>query len=400
VQTGAERTFAAGTPSLLRAINERTVLERIRELGPVSRAQIARATGLSKPTVSQALVSLERAALVREAGRSSGGVGPSAVLYEVDPVAGFVIGLAVGRSVVRAAIADLTGEPVARREERARARTATTLIRQLGVLARRVADDAGVRRRQVTFVCVASPGVLQPGQHHLRMAHNLPGWERAGVLEALEAELGGRVVVENDVNLATIGEQRMGLGKEVSNFVYLHIGTGVGMGLVLNGELYRGSSGAAGEVGYVPIAVRDPRERSSRRRGALESALGANAILELAQRRGLAAADARSVFEAARAGDAAARRIVGVVAERVALAIAAIAPVVDPELVILGGGIGRQGDLLLEPVERELADLSPFRPRVEVSALGEDAELHGAVALALQSAQDLLFERTRKAASE
>src|ERR671930_1280058 len=89
----------AGTPSLLRAINERTVLERIRELGPVSRAQIARATGLSKPTVSQALVSLERAALVREAGRSSGGVGPSAVLYEVDPVAGFVIGLAVGRSV-------------------------------------------------------------------------------------------------------------------------------------------------------------------------------------------------------------------------------------------------------------------------------------------------------------
>jgi predicted NBD/HSP70 family sugar kinase len=186
----------------------------------------------------------------------------------------------------------------------------------------------------------------------------------------------------------------------VSNFVYLHIGTGVGMGLVLNGELFRGSGGAAGEVGYVPIAVRDPHERTSRRRGALESAVGARAVIEEAQRLGLR--DARSpkaVFEAARAGDGAARRVVATVAERIALAVAAIAPVVDPELVILGGAIGRQGDLLLDAVEQELTALSPFRPRIEVSALGEDAELHGAIALALQSAQDLLFDRIRRTAS-
>ncbi len=374
------------------------MFDRIRQLGPVSRAQIARATGLSKPTVSQALVSLTRARLVREAGRSSGGKGPTALLYEVDPVAGFVLALDVGRSMVRAAIADLTGAIIGQCDERAHARSSAALISQLGSLARAAAEDADVRWRRVIYVCVGSPGVLQPGQDHLRLAHNLPGWERHGVLEALHHELGTRVVIENDVNLATLGEQRLGLGKDVENFVYLHIGTGVGMGLVLNGELYRGSSGAAGEVGYVPLAVRDPHERASRRRGALESALGAKAVVQEARRRGVGSArDARSVFEAARAGDAAALDVVHGVAERIALSIAAVAPIVDPELVILGGAIGRQGDLLLEPVELELAALSPFRPRIEASALGQGAELKGGIALALEAARDLLFERTRKA---
>ena len=375
------------------------MLERIRQLGPVSRAQVARTTGLSKPTVSQALSSLLRAKLVREAGRSSGGKGPTAVLYETNPVAGFVVALDVGRSMVRGAVADLGGQIVGQREERARTRTAATLIEQLGGVARSAAADAGVNWRKVTFVCVGSAGVLQPGKTHLRLAHNLPGWEREGLLDSVAAELGPRVVFENDVNLATLGEQRLGLGKEVANFVYLHIGTGVGMGLVLNGELYRGSSGAAGEVGYVPIAVRDPHERTSRRRGALESAVGAQAVMDEAKRLGVRGArDAKAIFDAARDGDRAARRVVAGVAERVALAVAAVAPVVDPELVILGGSIGRQGDLLLEDVERELAALSPFRPRIEVSALGEDAELYGAVTLALQSAQDLLFERMRRVA--
>jgi predicted NBD/HSP70 family sugar kinase len=350
--------------------------------------------------VSLALASLVRAKLVREAGRSSGGKGPTAVLYEANPVAGFVIALDVGRSVVRAAIADLSGQVIGQRDERARVRSAASLISQLGRLARAVGAEAGVKWRQVTYVCVGSPGVLQPGQRHLRLAHNLPGWEREGVLESLGAELGPRVVFENDVNLATLGEQRLGLGKEVANFVYLHVGTGVGMGLVLNGELYRGSSGAAGEVGYVPIAVRDPHERTSRRRGALESAVGAQAVMHEAERLGIRdVSEAKDVFEAARAGDRAAGRVVAGVAERIALAIAAVAPVVDPELVILGGAIGRQGDLLLEHVEAELGALSPFRPRLEVSALGEDAELYGAVTLALQSAQDLLFERMRRTAS-
>ena len=177
--TAAEQTYRTGTPSLLRAINERTVLDRIRHAGPVSRAQIARETGLSKPTVSQALSTLERSRLVREAGRSSGGKGPTALLYELNPAAGWVVGVDVGREYVRAAVADLTGQIVAQRRQAARARSSRSLIKTIGSVARSAAEAAGIRWRRVTVTVVGSPGVFGSAGHPL-LAHNLPGWTREG----------------------------------------------------------------------------------------------------------------------------------------------------------------------------------------------------------------------------
>ncbi len=372
------------------------MLELIRRMGPVSRAQIARDSGLSKPTVSQALGSLERARLVREAGRSSGGKGPTAVLYELNPRAGWVVGIDVGRSFVRAAIADMHGDVVARRDERARVRSANTLIEQIGGIAHSLAAEAGISWRQVTFATVGSPGVFEPDEGYVMLAPNLPGWGRHGLVEAVRRELGTNVAFENDVNLATLGEQWRGLGKEVPSFVYLHVGTGVGMGIVVNGELYRGSRGAAGEIGYLPLAAADPHDPTNRRRGALEGAIGAAGIVRTARQLGVSPPlTPKKVFSAARRGDPRARRVVELVAERIALAVAAVAPVLDPELVVLGGGVGQNGDLLLPLIERELGALSPFEPRVEVSALGEDAVLQGAVSLALEEAQELLFRRAR-----
>ena len=300
----------------------------------------------------------------------------------------------MGRHWVRAAIANVTGDIVARRDERARSRSATTLIRQIGDLAHQLAADAGIRWRQVTFATVGSPGVLEPSLGQVELAHNLPGWGRRGLVEAVRAELGTNIAFENDVNLATVGEQWHGIGKGVANFVFLHVGTGVGAGLVLNGELFRGASGMAGEIGYVPVASDHIRSSASRRRGALESAAGATAVKEEARRSGMKPPlTPERIFTAARRRDPAAQQVVRLEAKRIAVAIASVVPVVDPELVVLGGGIGRNGDLLLEPVERELRGLSPFHPRIEVSSLGEEAELRGAVATALQAAQERLFRR-------
>ena len=392
--TTVDRTSVGGTPSLLRAINERTVLESVRRVGPVSRAQIARETALSKPTVSQALVTLLDAGLVRDAGRTSGGKGPTAVLYELNPQAGWVVGIDVGRDWVRAAIADVTGRFVARRDERARVKSAKTLITQIGAIAHALAADAGIKWRQVTFATVGSPGVFEQERGQVALAYALPGWGRQGLVELVQQELGTKIAFENDVNLAAIGERWQGLGKGVENFVYLHLGTGVGMGMVLNGELYRGSSGAAGEVGYLPLAGTDMRDPSNRRRGALDVAASATGVVADARRLGMPTPlTAKKVFEEARRGDRKARRVVANEAHRIALAIVAVASVVDPELVILGGGIGSNGDLLLEPVEQGLRELSPFRPRVEVSTLQQEATLYGSVSMALQAAQDQLFAR-------
>src|ERR671930_1022875 len=298
-----ERPLTVGTPSLLRAINARTILELIRRTGPVSRAQVARDSGLSKPTVSLSLIALLEAGLVREVGRSSGGRGPSAVLYELNPQAGWVAGIDVGRRWVRAALADITGTIVARRDERARARSAATLVTQIGRIAHDVAGDAGLRWAQVTHATVGNPGVLDPSRGKLALAPNLPGWGKPGLVEAIRRELGTRTSFENDVNLAALGERAFGAGRGVKDFCLLWIGTGVGLGIVIGGELYRGAAGAAGEIGYLPLGAGDPHDPAVRRRGLLEESASGAAVIQAARAAGMRARTAKSVFAAARRGE-------------------------------------------------------------------------------------------------
>ena len=239
---------------------------------------------------------------------------------------------------------------------------------------------------------MGSPGVFEPTRGAVTLAPNLPGWGRQGLVEALRDELGRHIGVENDVNLAAEGERWRGLGTDVGNFGFLSVGTGVGMGLVLDGKLYRGSSGAAGEVGYLPLGD-DPYDPHVRRRGAFEEAVAGAGVVRSANQAGLTGPlTPKKVFALARKGDPAAGRVVEDEARRLALGLAAVLAVVDLELVILGGGIGGNADLLLAPVERGLRALSPLRPRLVVSALGEDAVLQGAVATALGVAQRRLFD--------
>ena len=371
------------------------MLELLRRRGGLSRAEIARLSGLSKPTVSLALARLVDAGLAHETGRTTGGKGPSAQLFELNPGSGWVVGIDVGRRFVRAAVADITGKLAVRRDERARARSSRALVAQIGEIAHRVAADAGIAWDRVTAATVGSPGVLVPASGQLQQAPNLPGWGSAGVADAIRQQLGTAVSFENDVNLAALGERAGGAGREVGNFVLLWVGTGVGLGIVIDGELYRGAGGAAGEIGYLPIGEGDPHDPAVRRRGQLEEALAASGVEAHARRLGVAPPHtAKAVFAAARRSDDLAREVVAAEARRLALAIAVVAPVLDPELVILGGGIARgNADLLLDPLRRELRDLSPFSPRLAVSELGEEAVLAGAVATALATAQDRLFTR-------
>jgi len=386
--------FAAGQPSLLRAINERTVLELIRRRDAISRAQIARESGLSKPTVSLVLGGLLESGLVHEVGRATGGKGPSAVLYELNPSAGFVVGIDVGRRYVRAALADITGSVVARRDERAQSRSAASLVAQIGEVAHELAGDAGLAWRHVTHATVGSSGVLDPSRGLMAHAPNLPGWGRQGLVGAIRDELGTAVSFENDVNLAALGEASLGVGQGVSHFVFLWVGTGVGLGIVIDGRLYRGAGGAAGEIGYLPIGPGDPQDPANRRRGQLEESLGAAGVVRAARAVGMRPPlTPKRIFTAARRGERLAGRVVDTVAARIALAIAAVAPVIDPQLVVLGGGIAANGDLLVERIEREHKTISPFQPRIAASTLGEDAVLQGAVTTALASAQTQLFRR-------
>src|SRR3984893_6725129 len=298
-----DHTITVGTPSLLRAINERTVLELIHRQGPLSRAQVARISGLSKPTVSLSLAGLLEAGLVRGVGRSRGERGPSALLYELNPMAGWVVGIDVGRKWVRAAIADIAGTIVARRDERAKVSSAKTLIGQVGGVARRLASEAGGRWDQVTHAVLGSPGVFDPVHGYVAMAPNLPGWGRHGLVEAVREELGTNVNFENDVNLAALAEREHGHGRNVSNFVFLSVGTGIGMALVVEGQLYRGAHGAAGEIAYMPLGMGDPHDPANRRRVAFEESAAAAGVVRMAKKVGMRMPQTpETIFVAARRG--------------------------------------------------------------------------------------------------
>jgi predicted NBD/HSP70 family sugar kinase len=365
----------------MRTLNEQLLLERMRGNGPVSRSDLAGASGLSKPTVALALTSLERDELVQQAGRRVGGRGRSASLYEIRSDAGFVLGLDVGREFVRGAVADLADNVRTRLSRATRSSSGAARVRELVALANELLRDAGVDDADTLLqTVVGSPGVVDPDGRTLQLAANLPGWERPAVLRDLRRLLGSETTIENDVDAAAVAERDHGHGRDFSTFAFVSVGTGIGMGLVLDGELHRGAHGAAGEIAFLPLADGEFDPRDARRRGALESAASSAAVVRAARRAGTRRRSARSVFAAAAAGDHAAREIVTQEAAIVARALAAIVAVVDPELIVLGGGIGRAPGFA-EEVHDLLAELAPIVPEVRPSALGEDAVVDGCLAV-------------------
>lgn len=374
----------------LRSNNEWLLLERLRTTGPASRAQLARDSGLSKPTVSAALASLEQAGLAREAGLLAPERGRVAVLYEPDPTAGHVLGVDIGRGWLRVAVADLAGEITARQDVPNRGRTADAVADAVIAAARAAIDEAGLTPDQVVHAAIGTPGVWDEQQQRVRYATNLPGWGRRGLFDRIRAGLDTAISVHNDANLAALGEYARGSGVGSRVFVYLLIGTGLGMGVVSGGKLRQGAHGAAGEIGFLPL----PGLAPGGARGTIESVASAESVVRTAQELGLkGATTAKQVFDAARAGDAAALAAVEQEAEQLAHAVAVVSCVLDPDLVVLGGGIGHSADLLLERVERALHALTPLRPRLAPSLLGEDAVLIGALSTALRTARPEVFHR-------
>ncbi|MCU1683628.1 MAG: hypothetical protein JWQ81_4367 [Amycolatopsis sp.] len=385
-----------GTPASMRQLNQRVVLERLRSRGEATRPQIAADTGLSKPTVGQALLDLEQDGLVRTAGRTFSGQGRSAVVYEIDPAAGHVVGIDIGRQSIRVAVADLSGTVVARLDAANRCRSATALVRTVRKTADKAIESAGLNRSDIVATVVGTPGVPDSKAATLHRAPNLPGWERKGLLNELDAALGPGLVVENDANLSAVGEQHAGVARGARVFVCVTVGTGIGMGIVVDGKLFRGANGAAGEVAYLPYGWPSTDGHASEQpfRGLMEAAAAARSVVEVAVEAGLSdVLSAREVFTLAREGEPRAVRAVEQEAEKLAFLVCSVAAVLDPELVVLSGGIGSNADLLAEPMRRALSHTTPLCPRIVAGELGEDAVLTGAIATALDTARDVVFER-------
>ncbi len=384
--------------SLVRDAHGRAVLEAILKHGPVTRVQVASITGLSKPTVNQQVRDLEWRGLVRENGRTTATVGRSAGLYEVDRRLAHVVAVDLGGTKVRVAVADLFGDIVAERVLPTTGEGGAAIIDQIVRLAREVATEAGVDWAAVEVLSVGTPGVFDPTRDRVSHATNVTGLSDIELGRALADAARTTVHLENDVNAAALGEQWHGRAVDCEDFVFIAVGTGLGMGVVTGGKLLHGSRGAAGEIAYLPIGG-DPFDPANLSRGTLEMVASGSGIRELAARlrRGrsrtsILAANptVEQVFAAAERDDPVATEVVDEVARLLAQAVVAITAVVDPQLVVFGGGIGSRRDLI-DAVREHVAGAIPWPIEITVSSLGERAALHGALRAAVDTAQRNLF---------
>src|SRR3954468_2970205 len=242
-------------PPLLKRLNERTVLEAIRDGAPISRAEISRRAGISKPTVSLALQALLDAGLVREADEHPEGPRYGAVFFEPVSDAALVLGLDLGARFLRGAVCDLQGTVRARQDVELRGAGAVKALEAFVGLRDSLIASAGLPAGLIDSAVVGVPGAIAPDGRVRLAAESVKGLEGMDVAAELGPRLGVPVTVENDVNLAALGERWLGVGRGVDEFAFISIGTGVGAGLVLRGELHRGHAGAAGEFDPLPAGA-------------------------------------------------------------------------------------------------------------------------------------------------
>jgi predicted NBD/HSP70 family sugar kinase len=391
--SGVDDHESPGTPSLLLEMNRRAVYEEVWRLAQ-SRSQLAASTRLSKPTVSTALAQLSRVGLVRQGGFAEGRPGPAASLYEPVASAGHVVGIQLDRRIT-IAVADLAGIVIARESVANRARSVDALVGIVEDLARSTCKAAGIKLARAASVVLALPGVEAPDTRSIVMT-DLPVVGTEGFLDQLAAALGVECVVENDVNLAAVGEQRFGAAQGVRDFILVSLMPGLGLSLYVDGKLHRGVHRSAGEVAFLPIVAENTfsaliRTASKGRDEGMmrEEAVSSNGAVRLAARLGVVGVrSVKALYRMAAEGDRLAKKAVRMHSEQLALTVAAASAVLDPEVVLLNGPVDES---VLEHLRESLAIVNPFGPEVRLGGLGDDAVILGAIAAGLPIAHDRVF---------
>jgi predicted NBD/HSP70 family sugar kinase len=377
-----------GTPSLLRELNDRAALDLLLNGQTLTRSQISEYTGVSKVTVSQMLARLEERGLVTIVGEQAGNRGPNAALYSVVPSSAYVAGLYMESDLVSAAVADVTGRRVA--EVSCDPDGAEDPVAIVRGTVERACVRAGVDLARLSALVIGSPGVVDPQTGDPRLAVNLPAWHE-GALDALRDVWHRPVVIENDVNLAAMAERAVGAAKSANDFVLVWLGGGLGLATVLGGQLHRGTSGAAGEIGYLPVhGAPLHTDITLPDNGGFQLLAGGASVRALAARYGFEAPTAAEAVASAVAAHA--PEFLDDFAHRVAVGVASVCVVLDPGLVVLGGEVGRAGGIeLASRVAAAVAAICPARPRVVPTAVPGEPVLRGAMLAAVDQARAALL---------
>ncbi|MEV8018523.1 ROK family transcriptional regulator [Streptomyces sp. NPDC086554] len=379
------------SPSTARAINDRLALGLLQREGPLTANQLKQLTGLSRPSVADLVERLQGSGLITVVGEAGAQRrGPNARLYGIVADRAHLAALDVRTGGLSVVVTDLLGAVLAEASLPIGGDTGTEpAVERAVALVERTARDGGAQRLHT--VGIGAPGLIDPASGELRDTTSLPAWHRR-LAGALQERLPARVLVENETNLAARAEQREGAARDRDTFVLLWLGEGIGAAVVLDGALRRGASGGTGEIGFLPVPGTASLPSATGCDGGFHSLACAAALRELGAEHGLlepgeSAADVLSRAVATGHGG-----YLDAAADRIAVGAAAMAAILDPGCVVLGGELGRAGgDALAARVGDRVTAMSPLRTEVRASTLGGSAVLRGALLAAREAAQEELF---------
>ena len=383
-----------GSPPSLRAPNRLRVLQALQVLGVTSRADLARRTGLSRSTVSTIVAGLQAEGIVVDRDpdpdvRVAGGGGRPPALIALDPGAGLAIGIDFGKRHLAVALADLSHELVAEEwRDMPDDYAAEEGMERAAELVELLLDGAGAESGRVLGVGMGLPGPV----HRSGVVGSsaiLPGWAGTHAAERMGARLDMKVWLRNDANLGALAESVWGAGRGVGGLVYLKLATGIGAGIVLDGRLFEGAGGTAGEIGHTSLDETGDICRCGSR-GCLETYASGTAIASLLSRSLGETLTLDDVLERAVRGEPGCRRALADAGRHIGAAVADLCNLINPERIVVGGSMAVAGDMLLDPL-REAVGLRAIPSAAEdvqivPGELGERAELLGAVALVLHEA--------------
>jgi len=401
-QSLPEGDVGPGRPQLLREFNARRVLRLLRLHAPCSQADLARLSGLSSPTISFAVADLLKKGLIERAGRGQSNGGRPPKMLRFNAKFGYVAGADIEPSEVQLAIADLNGNLLAKlvrpADPHSTPKSTAALVASglLGLMAQHA-----IPPQRLLTLAAGVPGIVDTRNG---IADSLPlfssGWRSVRLRHLLEGTTKTLTVIENNVNLAAIGENRVGIARGVRDFVFMTVGEGVGGGVFVNGHLYHGSEWASGEIGFLYLPGTSRRPLVAKRLGPLEETV-CTAGVERSWRRLVDRAPKSNHLKARKAtaveilgfaerGDPRARRLLKQVSQKLAFTVANVCAVLNCSLVVFGGSIG-SNPLVFETVRRTLERNEFPSPRLAMSILGKDATLLGAISLALNAAERVVL---------
>jgi len=395
-ENGLRKQKTSRGPSVLRDMNSRAILQLLRLHHPCSCSDLARYSGLSVPTVVSSVTRLERMGLIKRVGKGSSSGGRPPHMLRFNESYGYVAGIEIGEGVLRAGIADLSGSLLGESaigvgENVWPAAVVNRMAAQLGALR----ESLRIPAKRLLGVGVSAPGITDVEGGVVVSVPSMPGWENVPLRRLLEEKLRLPVMIENDVNVAALGEHSYGIAQGERNFVFVHIGRGVGAGLFINGQLHHGPDCTAGEIGYLLLPGSGMQAVRKSQVGALEAAIGTAGVER--QWRELVAATASAelaglrsieILDRAVEGDSLAQQIVDRSAECLAMVCSYLSLILNCSLIVLGGELGMHPALFQATCARLDSDFA--RPRLAITQLGIKAELRGAVRLALEATEAAL----------